>query len=49
MGWSGGGNSALMAAIRYPKIITKLVVWGAFSYVDKVDADNFKCMLVLCL
>jgi len=42
MGWSGGGNSALLFAIRYPHIINKLVVWGAFSYVDQEDAEIFK-------
>ncbi|CAL8069611.1 unnamed protein product [Orchesella dallaii] len=42
MGWSGGGNSALLFAIKYPHIINKLVVWGAFSYVDKADAEIFK-------
>lgn len=44
MGWSGGGCSSLLFAIKYPHLVNKLITWGAFSYVDQEDAEKFKCM-----
>lgn len=43
MGWSGGGCSALLFAIKYPQLIDKLVVWGAVSHVTQDDARLYKC------
>ncbi|OXA65112.1 Valacyclovir hydrolase [Folsomia candida] len=42
MGWSGGGCSALLAAIKHPETIRKLVVWGTFAYVDEHDTKIYE-------
>ena len=42
VGWSDGGNSALIIAARYPDLIKKLVVFGSNSYVSKEDYDIFQ-------
>ena len=42
LGWSGGGCSALLAAIRNPEAVKKLVVWGTFAKVEQDDAQIFK-------
>lgn len=47
MGWSGGGCSALLAAIKHPETIRKLVVWGTFAYVDEHDTKIYECEMML--
>jgi pimeloyl-ACP methyl ester carboxylesterase len=42
LGWSDGGNTALIMAIKYPSYISKLAVTGAVLYptADAVDAST---------
>lgn len=47
MGWSGGGCSALLAALKQPDIVQKLVLWGTFAYVYEEDAQIFNSNLLL--
>lgn len=42
IGWSDGGNVGLLLAIRYPKLIRKLVVTGANYRSDGVDPEALK-------
>ncbi|XP_074644923.1 serine hydrolase BPHL-like [Tubulanus polymorphus] len=35
MGWSDGGNTGVILAARYPKLVHKLVIWGSNSYCDE--------------
>nr|XP_023420472.1 valacyclovir hydrolase isoform X3 [Cavia porcellus] len=37
LGWSDGGITALVAAARYPSYISKMVIWGANTYVTDED------------
>lgn len=39
LGWSDGGNTALIIAGRYPGLCRKLVVWGSNSYVSDKDVE----------
>ncbi|KAJ6664519.1 hypothetical protein lerEdw1_007176 [Lerista edwardsae] len=41
LGWSDGGITALIAAARYPKLIHKMVVWGANSSVTEEDVKLY--------
>ncbi|KAM4688140.1 valacyclovir hydrolase-like isoform 2-T2 [Discoglossus pictus] len=44
LGWSDGGITALIAAGTYPKLINKLVVWGANSYVTDEDVKLYEAV-----
>lgn len=37
LGWSDGGNAAVILAARFPEAVSKLVIWGANSYVSDED------------
>ncbi|XP_064598798.1 valacyclovir hydrolase-like [Liolophura sinensis] len=39
LGWSDGGNTALIMAGRYPELCRKLVVWGSNTYVCDKDIE----------
>lgn len=36
-GWSDGGNTALFLTLNYPKLVRKLIVWGANSFFGAQD------------
>ncbi len=40
VGWSDGGNTGLIMAMRYPKKIKKLVTMGANIFIDKTVIDK---------
>jgi len=42
MGWSNGGTTAMLAAIAYPELIRKLVIWGTRSYIAKEDIEKIE-------
>lgn len=37
LGWSDGGNAAVVLAARFPEAVSKLVIWGANAYVSEED------------
>lgn len=39
LGWSDGGNTALIMAAKYPELVDKLVVWGANAYFTDEDIE----------
>ncbi|XP_026179353.1 valacyclovir hydrolase [Mastacembelus armatus] len=41
LGWSDGGITALIAAARNPKLITKMVVWGSNAFVSQHDLQLY--------
>ncbi|TRY88995.1 hypothetical protein DNTS_032294 [Danionella cerebrum] len=43
LGWSDGGITALIAAALNPKLVDKMVVWGANAYVSKEDVQIYQC------
>lgn len=44
MGWSDGGITGLCAAIAYPEVVDKLVVWGSNAYIAKSDMDMIEAV-----
>ena len=40
LGWSDGGNAALLLAATNPSAVRRLVVWGANSYVNAADLED---------
>ncbi|XP_033755815.1 valacyclovir hydrolase-like [Pecten maximus] len=42
LGWSDGGNTAMILAGKEPSLVSKMVVWGGNSYVTKQDIDAFE-------
>ncbi|CAG9772480.1 unnamed protein product [Ceutorhynchus assimilis] len=42
LGWSDGGISSIILAAKYPKIVDKLVVWGANCYIIPEDIEAFE-------
>ena len=42
MGWSDGGITALIMAGRNPQNVSKLVVWGANSFVTEDDIKLYE-------
>ena len=47
VGWSDGGITALIMAGRNPQNITKLVVWGANSFVTNEDIKLYESKFLL--
>ena len=47
MGWSDGGTTALLLALKYPERVDKVIIWGAASYVTEADvqANNSKAIV----
>ncbi|KAK2834993.1 hypothetical protein Q5P01_015477 [Channa striata] len=41
LGWSDGGITALVAAAKFPELITKMVVWGANAFVSEQDLQLY--------
>lgn len=41
VGWSDGGNTGLIMAMRYPKKVKKLVTMGANVFIDKTVVDKW--------
>uniref|UniRef100_A0A1I8PM72 AB hydrolase-1 domain-containing protein n=1 Tax=Stomoxys calcitrans TaxID=35570 RepID=A0A1I8PM72_STOCA len=44
LGWSAGGNAAIVAASRYQNNIEKLVIWGTGAYVTPEEVKLFEGM-----
>lgn len=44
LGWSDGGNSAVILAALRPKNVTKLVIWGANAYVCDKDQALYEAV-----
>ena len=44
LGWSDGGNSAVILAALRPENVTKLVIWGANAYVSDKDQELYEGM-----
>ncbi|XP_059197509.1 valacyclovir hydrolase [Centropristis striata] len=44
LGWSDGGISALIAAAKYPDLISKMVVWGANAFVSQQDLTLYNAV-----
>ncbi|XP_037078418.1 valacyclovir hydrolase-like isoform X2 [Pollicipes pollicipes] len=44
MGWSDGGNSAVILAAMRPENVTKLVIWGANAYVTDKDSELYEAV-----
>ena len=42
LGWSDGGNTALIMAAKYPQLVDKLVVWGANAYFTDEDIEAYE-------
>jgi len=40
LGWSDGGNTGLIMAMKYPKKVKRLVTMGANVFIDKTVVDN---------
>lgn len=40
LGWSDGGNTGLITAIKYPNKINKLITMGANIFIDNTVVDN---------
>ena len=47
VGWSDGGITALIMAGRNPQNVTKLVVWGANSFVTNEDIKLYESKFLL--
>lgn len=47
LGWSDGGNTGLIMAMKYPKKVKKLITMGAVIFIDKTVVDKwvFKTLL----
>ena len=41
VGWSDGGNTGLLMAMKYPKKVKKLVTMGANVFIDKTVVDKW--------
>lgn len=41
LGWSDGGNTGLIMAMKYPKKVKKLVTMGAVIFIDKTVVDKW--------
>ena len=41
-GWSDGGIVALWLAVKYPRLVEKLIVWGANSYFSAEDITAYE-------
>ncbi|XP_043244411.1 valacyclovir hydrolase-like isoform X2 [Amphibalanus amphitrite] len=44
LGWSDGGNSAVILAALRPQSVTKLVIWGANAYVGDKDQELYEAL-----
>jgi pimeloyl-ACP methyl ester carboxylesterase len=44
LGWSDGANSGSIMAVRYPKRVKQLVVWGGNSYLNAEHLHIFQSM-----
>jgi len=44
LGWSDGGNSAVILAALRPQSVTKLVIWGANAYVSEKDIQLYEAV-----
>ena len=41
LGWSDGGNTGLIMAMKYPKKVKRLVTMGANVFIDKTVVDRW--------
>jgi pimeloyl-ACP methyl ester carboxylesterase len=41
LGWSDGGNTGLIMAMKYPKKVKKLITMGAVIFIDKTVVDKW--------
>ncbi|XP_029004935.1 valacyclovir hydrolase isoform X1 [Betta splendens] len=44
LGWSDGGITALIAAARNPRLIRKMVIWGANAFVSQQDLQLYEAV-----
>ncbi|XP_074513473.1 valacyclovir hydrolase-like [Sebastes fasciatus] len=44
LGWSAGGEAAMIAAAKNPDVIRKMVVWGAGAYITLEQVEFFKAL-----
>ncbi|XP_013411453.1 valacyclovir hydrolase isoform X2 [Lingula anatina] len=44
LGWSDGGNTAMIMAARYPERIRKLVMWGSNCFTTEKDMECIKAV-----
>ncbi|KAL5021330.1 hypothetical protein ScPMuIL_000485 [Solemya velum] len=44
LGFSDGGNVAMIMAARYPEIVAKLVIWGANAYITEKDMEMYRSL-----
>ena len=39
LGWSDGGVSAIVLASRFPNVVRKIIVWGAYAFLMNSDVE----------
>lgn len=46
MGWSAGGQLSLLLGMKYPELIKRIMIWGAWDRLSGPDLDTHICKIL---